>query len=418
MNVRLSITTALAGAVLGSALFAASASAESIRLCPYIYAGYTDNGHAGEDYYTTDWYRSIDGVVTRVKRNGTTLWTGALQDVSGASYHCTPWLTVSAGTANFTLEFYSYSVMNDTGNIVWVLPPSGGFPELISATQAYTPAGQTLFPMVSPPGVTTTRRLFQTLAAATYALEKNNNGHQNEWYIYHNEQSSLVCGTCYQGDGHIYLGGTRPDDKFVITHETGHATANRRFGPKSSTGGECGTHDPLTDSFASCEVEGTTSGHSMRSMENQKCTFAEGFAHFYSAITWNNTSQYGCKYEYYKPTLGDPSPAIDCYSDTSSNPPYEFQNRVMENRCVAHAVDWRGHGTELDWLRALFYIRAGGYYGASFDEIMDWIGSADTWTAHYAWKRLDEAAATAPWWLETNWAYASQLHGIDWEIGL
>jgi hypothetical protein len=143
------------------------------------------------------------------------------------------------------------------------------------------------------------------------------------------------------------------DRKFVIVHEIGHRLLREKLGSNY------GTNDVSHNASSPCESpvpanNPTNGSHRMLSKEFNSGAFHEGFAHFYSLITWNSASD---------------SDAVFYYHGT----PYEAEPGPgtwwMRQNCES---PYNGYGNETDWMRFfwIFHRPVDGAGRVPFNDIL------------------------------------------------
>ena len=154
------------------------------------------------------------------------------------------------------------------------------------------------------------------------------------------------------------------NDRYVVSHELGHLALYLRMGAQI---GEVGGHS-LDDRLP--HIPGITSPcangaahtpgddeYEFGSEESGNTAFSEGFAQYYSASVWNDSSSTECFYR-----------GIDCYEPGSA-----FDACYTDNG-VDH-VWWTGF--ERDWLTTLWAIERDSGCGVSLESIVDIVVAAD-----------------------------------------
>jgi hypothetical protein len=86
----------------------------------------------------------------------------------------------------------------------------------------------------------------------------------------------------------------------------------------------------------------------------------------------------------------------------------------MENNC---ALAWKGYGTELDWMRALWDLHTDSTLAPSFTEIVQWLDSSPVWGNLDAYELIDLEAERLGGQLDLHWDVAKTRNGIDWPVG-
>jgi hypothetical protein len=200
----------------------------------------------------------------------------------------------------------------------------------------------------------------------------------------------------------ISISTTASDDKFKIIHEMGHAMADF-----TTAGAFVGSNYGISD--GTCPAEPGGEVHSMRSEEYQSSAGNEGFAHFYSAVSWNDgdAQNSNCWFEYYKTVNGDDDPEVNCDNDTSNA---DFDLAYLETNCGGTS----GRGVELDWMRAFWNVHTSGASNRpTFTAIVNWMDDADPPGDTDVYAELDAEANTVGGQLNTNWDSTKVTNGID-----
>jgi len=135
--------------------------------------------------------------------------------------------------------------------------------------------------------------------------------------------------------------------KFLVGHEMGH-WIHRKW--SISLGLNAGAYD-ADSGGAFCEFNGVGS-HAMRSRETSAGAFIEGFAHYLSALAWNDHDDTEGWFKYYKEIDGlayEDFKADNWLVDLEGDGPDPSGGVTawMENQCFVVA----GHSVEMDWLR-------------------------------------------------------------------
>jgi hypothetical protein len=175
------------------------------------------------------------------------------------------------------------------------------------------------------------------------------------------------------------------DSKRTIAHEIGHWAMDSQT---DFNGGSCGKN-----------------GHDALSYENQGCALSEGYANWWAALTFNNTSHSDCRYSSVDCVAGPPT-GWSC-SNKSLLP-----SAVME---TCHAdKDFAGAGNETDWMRVLWNIRAP--FGSTQEQISEWINTAndvDGWTTANVYSLLNSRANAIGGTLNKRFDANKSLHGVN-----
>lgn len=244
---------------------------------------------------------------------------------------------------------------------------------------------------------------FNALAATTHAQWNNNFGLGLKWY-YVRTTSSAGGSSFYDkdidndgvDDGHsdqrINIAPNTQFKKFLIDHEMGHAVHHDFMGLAKYSVRNCGYGG---------------SSYTDISKEYQSCAFNEGFAHFYASAAWNDVTESDC----YMDSIG--VGLVDC--EIKRTPPQaevDWAVRYMETQLSA---PFGGYGVKLDWWRMFWDVRT-DYYGLDFEEMADWMSSADTWTDTTVYDELEaEASQIGNPFYGSSWTAASDTsNGINY----
>lgn len=214
----------------------------------------------------------------------------------------------------------------------------------------------------------------------------------------------------------VYLGsdgnGDKANRKFLVAHEMGHNLQYRLFGLS-------GTNYSLVTAYALCTCDhvpdSNLRAHCLQSKEYSHSAQSEGYAHFYAALAFNNTTQSNATFNYYKhfkePGLPVTSPpnAWDVYGGDA---PYRWK----DNHCPSSGT----HGTELDWMTLYYELVNKGSSRYSFSdlktlytEVCD--GNCNSQDS-FSWSKVLNAAISV-WGVTSGKAdYLADLgakHGVD-----
>ncbi|WP_444995954.1 hypothetical protein [Aliikangiella sp. IMCC44359] len=366
-------------------LSSAASFANAAKICFKYYSTFTDAG-IGEDYFSSSraTARTARGGWVKISQNGVEKWTNYL-DRSG----CTPNLSnVSSGQINYKM-WASAKVANN--NRVWINDDNSDVRGTHSAN--YNISSGTTTIAFTPNS--THRAQFNVLAAAVYAVDRFPGGVSNQYFRIRTNTSKSA-GSHFRtsgtnGDPTVYMCPCHTNKKFVIVHELGHMLTY--FNKGSRWVNDCG--------FSSTSCPASRGGHSMASKEYSSCAASEGFAHFYAAVAFNDTSQDNCSFHYYKNEFGnDSSPIVNCEAGNG-----QFVTRYLENECVGSQ---NGYSTELDYLRAYWDVLTDGTGNPSFTSIINW-GSRANWGTSNATQRLNSSATST---INNKWTNARDRNGL------
>jgi hypothetical protein len=269
----------------------------------------------------------------------------------------------------------SYSIPKPTGPLAevraFVTPATGG---------TYTHLGLTL---------DTSSRIAATLGEA---MRKADTGMKTGGYLYRAwsntgcapflDEEGLPQEACYDPSDDIFKVGWAVKDlgngvyqrtavhnawfKYIIGHEFGHHVQY------STIGHPFYTYDPKNPQKgtwqAACRCDHVYKGnrsHCMQSREEQGFASVEGFAHFYAAQLFNDTSQSDCRFGYYKDyrafllvgwAVAQPPAWVDCTGVI----------KWVDTWCPTSGVE--GKGNEHDWL-TFYYDVHRGTNAFSFEDV-------------------------------------------------
>lgn len=404
-----------------SLLWTSTAAAQGAKFCFKINnVTYTDSGF-GEDVWTTSGDRYLRGVRVSVRKQGASgwEWEGYVNDSNGSAstgVACTPVINSSLGHTGFwQLKVSSYGYVN--GNYLQSKRRSSGAHSEIWINNYFVPSSGTFNVSVNPGS---NLDIFQVYLAAAEALYTENAGLTGKSFNFKiGAQIGSQCPTCFsEQDNTIYVSSPTGDSsrKFKFIHELGHWVSVLATDGKIRGAG-------CTDfSFTDCPANGS---HAMTSKESGRCASGEGFAHFYSAITWNSPLESNCFFRYWNGTT------VNCNSGETGRP-----LRYMENTCnrswdfdldgLNDYSSWDGLGVEIDWLRVFWNMRTDACSPTTTVSswMTYWLNTipdfGNTLGDHLsAYDKLD-AEANKPgqiYGIKACWNAVKGTHGIDHPIG-
>jgi hypothetical protein len=196
--------------------------------------------------------------------------------------------------------------------------------------------------------------------------------------------------------------------KFLIGHEVGHWWHQKWGG---SFGGSYFISNP---SGAACDSVGIPGDHALRSLEYQKAAYIEGFAHYLSALAFNDHASQSASFQYYKifiPTDYD-NDVVNVEIGPTGGATNAWTNECGCPGCdsgVAN-VDATDLGTELDWLRAFWDFRTDPPANTqpTHSDVFDIVATSVGHTSAFA-----ELSEEVPVGLVARWNAAASLNGID-----
>jgi len=404
--------------------------AQSVKFCFKIQnVAFTDSGQGAgsnqEDVWTTTANRYLRGVHVLARKQGTTttLWAGFTGDgdYSGSpGTACTDTFTPSSGV-NGTWQFRVLSSGYVSNNYLRSRDRATGSVSTVWVNNYLVLGGSGTYDVSVAPG--TEADEFRVYLAASEALSRHAGGMSGNTYEIRvgNQVGTEGCqGPCYlSADEIVWIPVTfqsAAQRKFLITHEFGHAFAD--YGTTGAlVNGNC--------SYSIDDCPGVGGTHGFDSEEANSCALDEGFASFYSAATWNNTTETDCWLEYWGTLSGVGDPLLSCEGSTTVNGD-SYGTKWMESNCDADwddggttRHDWSGLGNENDWLHALWDMHTGIGGGCtnepSFNEILGFLDDADDWPALTAYNELNDEATGGSQSsdVEDCWDATDDYNGID-----
>jgi hypothetical protein len=332
-------------------LTAFEASAATVKFCLRTPGFYDDNDY-GEDNWPADAYRLPRGALAVVTKTGGGGWSGYLGDGIGAGdpgAACTSDITVSNANGEYSLTVSGDGDVNS--NDIFVRDEYGVY---VDASTTYNVTGGSGTYEVTFSNTFGAWNVLNTYNAAAYSLARHVGGMSDQEYWYWVGPWS---GSSFSEDyDRTAIAYVNVEEKYVISHETGHAILSHRTGGRGDNG-----YTLETDSPSPCDS--TEFNHRMYSKEHQITAFVEGFADFYAADVWNDHDQTDCQYQ-----VG--SAGYDCEDGTGTS----FSNGWLESQC---ATTHDNRGVELDWMRVFWAVHTmGAAPDPGFSEIVDWINDA------------------------------------------
>lgn len=171
-------------------------------------------------------------------------------------------------------------------------------------------------------------------------------------------------GSCQEGDllwiQDADAGARR---KFLVGHEIGHWFHAKHIGDNSLIANGL---DPYSDLGAGpCTSDGVPGAHALRSREYQLGAYLEGFAHFLSALAYNDHTQTTGWFRYYKDwSSWYDFDTVDLEA-TSSNPAGGANDWLhASSGCQCLGGGCSSRGTEIDWLRFFWDYRTNANPGS------------------------------------------------------
>lgn len=176
--------------------------------------------------------------------------------------------------------------------------------------------------------------------------------------------------------------------KFETAHEFGHGIML----------------DLVNDEFTrDCSFgSGDADNHTMTGREYQSCASTEGFAHFVSAVTWNDIGADNASGVY-----------VDVDDVTTMT---EYSAEYGSEKILDYCTNCTSYGVEWDWLRFLWDYRTDSGTKPLIDDILDVVLVAEPWhsaTGHYDnW--YDAVDSTLGATQASRFAAKADFNGTDW----
>lgn len=139
-------------------------------------------------------------------------------------------------------------------------------------------------------------------------------------------------------------GSDHRNRKFVVSHELGHAWALLRIGRF-----EWNADESFTTVLCCTDCEQSSTGYSMGSVEYNAIGAREGYAHFYAARVWNDTSSNLGIFRWFDGVTYD----VECYQEDVVFPPGPWNPQGGHLGVDCNGV-WSfkdGKSTNEDWMR-------------------------------------------------------------------
>jgi hypothetical protein len=295
------------------ALWAMPALAVDRTVCAKVLNTFDDADYSiTERYYDKDDYLGDNG--TAHVLHGIFITVSGTLPLPGG-YSQSHYADEDTGCARFTglNTAYSYTVkvtseaqVNGQTVILW--PDTNTYP---SPTPPYTYSWTGWTPpatdVTATKTITSGDQQWNAFEAETFALWRRDGGLTNQ------DPFRMYAEACPSSGGRCYDPGydavfVDSDLKANTAHELGHNLIYRKLGHAvniKTTGGAPPGGDP--NFYGNCQSNGgpTDTGypnnHELQQKEYQSKAFWEGFADFYSALTYNRADQTDCFWQYYKP---------------------------------------------------------------------------------------------------------------------
>jgi len=320
----------------------ARAALYSVDFCAKYGIDYNDaSSGAGDDWFTTNTARVANGAKIRVRQ----LPAGPdkffdYTDDSGANAGCTSSLVLNS---NYDYRVSVQSTAQVSGNTISVLNNDTDH-DLYSyiAYMFYSPRHST-----NETFTTSLADQWNIAAAAGWAMRRGFYPETGKTFLFYTQHCPFLAGGSCENDEWLYIDSSTPGagEKYVITHEMGHAAAEK------ANGGDNEFKDYSADT-GGCYTSGN-GGHGMNQEEYQSAAVTEGIAHYFAAITFNDPSEFDCFFVYYKSVDWDldgtdDSPAVASVT-CQGGPMYPIDQYDYLGDMCDPPLDNRA--TEYDWLR-------------------------------------------------------------------
>lgn len=383
--------------VLGQPAFAALID---VKYCVTYNLDYTD-GETGD--FLTDTTTPAIGAKLQLERSG-----GGIEwiylDWEGADAGCGWFYDLSVGsTETFNVRLIRQASVNGNNLQVWTDDSSSGILYSSLLATGHHPNNGIGYNYWTGPSDS-----IHILAAASFAASRATVATDRS-FVFYTEACPVLGGSCYQPNNTYYLNlymlPSLASFKFVVAHELGHAVS-------TVANGMLGQAHSYNADLDGCNVQGNfgsydVDGHYMNSKEYQSASAVEGFADFYAAFAFNDSTESDCTYEYHLNIDWNSNGVIN-----STDEPKVFScefgvpsagvdlNDYLGDFCLTTGHS-NNRGTEYDWLRHLWDLSTD--YGYSPDCLFSLWDEADphNWNAtgnstgnNYPEERMHDAALT------------------------
>jgi hypothetical protein len=272
------------------AWIAAPCPAHAIRsqFCFYYEVDYDDA--LGGDYWTNDDDRPARGMWVEIRRNsdGQVVFVGHTDPETG----CTGTYKLSS-SQEYTIDAYLRArIGTSNSNFVRVRPDEGDetneYWVRLASHFVPSPNHPDPYHFTYPDGVDHGNNAVYLAAAAGFALHRQRAGvgGENLYMINHQCQG----GACCHDNGRIFISPGSRDNKFTICHEIGHFVGWVRNGFADWQHNYILYWDPV------CSGPVDAPRHDLFSMETNGAGVTEGWADFYAAAVWNDSSEDNCSF--------------------------------------------------------------------------------------------------------------------------
>lgn len=310
MNIRRTSTIFTVSVVSLSVSSRAFASTVSVKFCAMYGVDFTDAiSGLGDDYITS---------TTSIPARGTKLWVRRNSDSVLVFNDYTSDTDTDPGCATVSLDStlaYSVKVLSEARvqtNTLTVMHS-----DTDPVVTVYEPYAH-LTPVAGTYTVTTPLSPDWDIAAATsWAMYRRAGGVGSKTFDIYSQACNGGGSCCDSGSLYADPGDGSGMKKYVIAHELGHCLLYKANENHSSGGSYALNQQP-------CDGVADPTGHEMNSKEWQNSAMNEGFAHYYAAVAFNNSTESDCKFRNYKNVdwdrddAGDATYNTDCESGMSS----------------------------------------------------------------------------------------------------
>jgi hypothetical protein len=407
-------------------------------ICVQIQPNYLD-AHYGFFYYDKDDFLNDNSVAQPFR--------GGLVTVTKAGYEQSTRLSEVDGCALFTgldnTATYTITAWTDSriGGHDIVLFDDDGTDGTASQRVAY--AWTSFVPVNTPPTITKTvapsggaQAPWNEILAASFAIWRRDGNLSPQTYTLYNQTcppppGGQTAGQCVHVDPTTgftaaYLGNNA--GKVNIVHEMGRYVLYRKLGYGTNNGtntnyGEC---HGLVDAFGN-----PLASHEFQMKEYQAEAFWEGFATFYAALVFNNTTQnpstVNCQGN--APWKDASGVAMDATTHDNRVDGFDYFDDAVNTLGCDYGPDSDGvqvnRATELDYVRFLYYMIR---QGLTFPQLLDvltysnldlWVQDDGQqplynpalllWLGAYAY---DQSHSPVTTW-NTVWSAGAATHGVD-----
>lgn len=369
----------------------------------------------GEDYYQQGQYMKARGMKVSVDHPN---WASPLLFYASKDNGC--FTFPSTENMGFEVTIFAEARLGSNDDIT--LQTSD------TKAQAYNDDVATWYQVVNPGGIP--RRIYLQTEAAEESTLMGFGSFAFHWVDSHTSPGlsgpkklrlvtdNPTCEGSCQPDDFVEMKPGDSNRKFLVGHEVGH-WIHRKWA--STFGLSAGAYGADAGG-AFCAFNGV-GNHAMRSRETAAGAFVEGFAHYLSAVAWNDHDDTEGWFKYYKEIEGlayEDFQADNWMVDLEGDGPDPSGggSAWMENQCVA--LD--GHSVEMDWLRFFWDYRTVSAVltpRPSHFEIFDHIRYTRSnygWTNLTAYDRLRQSIDDVALGQVhvTRWEVFAGINGIDY----